>query len=449
MKKLFEKFFLSYIRFFAVLELKKVKPYIIGITGSVGKSSVRDAITTVLQDEYPVKVTGKANSETGIPLDILGLEMRDYSSLDWLRVSLLAPLALLFRKEKYEKYIVEMGVDSPYEPKNMSYLLKILKPNTAVFVNVHSVHSEAFDKEVSETDLEKRKDLIVKKIAQEKGKLIQSVETGGYVVVNAKDENVMGMVKGCKGEVVTVGGEDSVVSYSNVQCDLNGFKCSFAIDYMGKKDRLDLYIKDQVLGPHYAMTFGLAIAVGVTQGIEFKKCVKALENYKLPPGRMSLLKGIKGSYIIDSSYNASGSAVIDALQVLNDVSNGREKIAVIGDMRELGAEAEIEHKRIAKKLFEVAEKIVLVGPLTKKYVFDEILNRGFLKENIHWFENSFLAKDFVRDLIQGDEVILVKGSQNTIFLERVVEEIMLNKDEVDKLLCRRGKYWDNIRGKFV
>lgn len=89
----------------------------------------------------------------------------------------------------------------------------------------------------------------------------------------------------------------------------------------------------------------------------------------------------------------------------------------------------------------------MVGPLTKKYILNNILEKGFPRENINWFENSFLAKDYVRNIIKGDEVILVKGSQNTIFLERVVEEIMEDKLQAGSLLCRRGEYWDRLRQK--
>ncbi len=447
MRLVLERIFLWHIKYFAKLELRKVKPYVIGITGSIGKSSVRDAVATVLKGKYKVKVTGKANSESGIPLDILGLEMKNYTLGDWFRVFFLAPLCVITRKEKYEKYVVEMGVDSPYEPKNMTYLLKILEADSAVFVNAHSVHSENFDKLVKEADSEKRRDLIIKEIAFEKGKLMHAVKKTGFVIVNSDDKNVMDAVQGCEGKLVTVGSENSNIVFSDVEYDLDGFKCRYSMNYKGMQKNAVLNIGGQVLGKQYAITFGLAIAVGITQGIEFEQCVKSLEKYKLPPGRMSLLRGINDSYIIDGSYNASAPAVLDSLEVLSNLAKNRRKIAVIGDMRELGEEAEVEHKRVAQKLLNVADEIILVGSLSKKYLLNELLDNGFNKENVHWFENSFLAKDFVKQTIKGGEIILVKGSQNTIFLERVVEEIMEERDQAEILLCRRGQYWDKIRDR--
>lgn len=203
------------------------------------------------------------------------------------------------------------------------------------------------------------------------------------------------------------------------------------------------------MGPHYAITLGLAIAVGLACKIAFNEAVDALRLYELPPGRMSLIHGIKGSFIIDSSYNASAEPMMAALDVLDKAKKGVKKISVLGDMRELGEETKYEHERVANKAVEVTDEFVLVGPLMKKFFIPRVLELGFDKSKIHWFENSAQAATFVHDLIQGGEVVLVKGSQNTIFLERVVEAIMEYPEMANKQLCRRGKYWDGIRSKYV
>ncbi len=447
-KYLFAKFFLFYIRILAKIELWKVKPDIIGITGSAGKSSVRNAVYVILKSKFTVKKSGKANSESGIPLDILGLYMKDYTFFDWVRVFVLAPIRVITRRKKYEKYVVEMGIDSPDEPKNMSYLLKIVRPDTGVFINTYPVHSENFDKEIKERIPTKRRELVVEKIADEKGKMIQSIDKNGYIIVNIDDKNVARIAAKCNSKKITISNKCGNVVYSNIRYDLEGFKCDFALDWKGKKEKAQLVIKNQVLGPKYPINFALGIGVGLVYGVPFKQCVEALQNYPIPQGRMSLIKGIRGSYIIDGSYNASAQTVIDSLEVLHNLGNGRKKIAVLGDMRELGQEVESEHMKVAQKVVQVADEIVLVGPIMKRYVYEKISNNGFDKSKIHWFKTSFLAKDFVQELIKGKEIVLVKGSQNTIFLERVVEEIMENKQDVDKLLCRRGRYWDEVRAGY-
>lgn len=442
--------FLIYIRVFAKIQLKKINPYIIGITGSAGKTSVRNAVYTILKTKYKCKRTGKANSETGIPLDILGLSMRDYSLRDWIRVFIFVPIRVLTRWEKYEKYVVEMAIDSAKSPKNMTYLLKILKPDSAIFINALAVHSENYDHLVKERQPEERKKLIIEEIAKEKGKLIQAVEKSGYVIVHSDDENVMKIAKSCKGKIITVGKKNANIVYSNIKYDLEGFSCKFDLSYRGKKESAVLHIKNQVLGERYGINFGLGIATGISQGINFQDCVKALEKYKVPPGRLSLINGIKCSKIIDSSYNASAQTVLDSLDVLENLGKqgDRRKIAILGDMRELGSEVASEHEKVALKLIKIADEIVLVGPIMKRYVLDIITSNGFPNDKIHWFKTSFVAKDYVKDLIKGGEIILVKGSQNTIFLERVIEEIMEDKTIADKILCRRGKYWNRVRKSY-
>ncbi len=466
MKQSLGLFFLKYLRFLAKLQLAKIKPDIIGITGSAGKSSVRDAVHLILKSKYKCKVTGAANSESGIPLDILGLEMHSYSILEWLRVAVLAPIKLLTNWEKYDKYIVEMGIDSPDEPKNMSYLLSILQPRIGVFINAAAVHSELFDKLVMEKDPAKRLPLIIKRIAAEKGKMIESLPKDGGAVLNLDDKNVREFVKKTKAKVCGVcsdGCEDALhfeslsdlncVSTKNIQYNLNGFSCDF--EYRGTEEgernlpSQHLEFRDQILGPQYGTTFALAIAVGLACGIAFDDCVDALRRYKLSPGRMSLLRGINDSWIIDSSYNASTEPMLAALDVLEKAGVGKKRIAVLGDMREMGAEAKLSHEIVAEKATQIADEMILVGPLMKEYFIPKAKSLGFDDDKIHWFENSAQAADFSKDLVQGGEVVLVKGSQNTIFLERVVEELMLEKDRADKLLCRRGEYWERERSNYV
>ena len=178
MRKIFISVVLSYFRFFAKLALFIHKPKVVGITGSVGKSSARNAVSSVLKDYFTIKVIEKGNSETGIPLGILGLTVNDYSIADWLRLMFQAPLGLSYlRGTKY--LVVEMGVDDPYPPKNMGYLLTIVKPQIAIFLNAFPVHTLQFEaaltaaeKEMTKGDAVGRIKLIVHKIAKEKGRII-------------------------------------------------------------------------------------------------------------------------------------------------------------------------------------------------------------------------------------------------------------------------------------
>jgi len=444
MRRVIQDFILAYLRILAKIQLIKIKPEIIGITGSAGKTSTAYAVKTILESKYKTKVSERANSETGIPLNILGLQAQDYSFLDWIRLLVLSPMMIILNWEKYNKYVVEMGVDSPHEPKNMSYLLKIVKPTIGVFLNALPVHTQFFDNLVSEKELEKREKLLKELIAQEKGKLIYSLPENGWAILNADDQFVKEFALKTKTHCVTFGrlGEDLILK--NIEKNLSGFKCCFTHNH---KDYV-IKINDQILSNDYAYTFLAAVAVGLCEGINVNESIHFLEkDFKLPPGRMSLIPGVKKTILIDSSYNASKFTMLETLCTLKEIK-GKKKIAILGDMRELGREAKLAHEEVAHKAIESADLIITVGPLMGKYFIPEITKLGFPKDKAFFFESSKKVGKWMKDkILQGGEVILIKGSQNTIFLERVVEDLMENPQDVDNLLCRRGKFWDKKRQK--
>ena len=409
MKQAFYRLVLWYVRSLAKLQLKKNKlAIIIGITGSAGKTSMMKAVEVVAKDKYKVKVSDKANSELGIPLNILGFKGRNYGLVDWLWVMPMAVIKLLINFEKYEVYVVEMGIDSPRPPKNMSYLLSIIQPTIGVFINTLSVHSEAFDHLPGRVE---------DNIAEEKGKLITSLPKDGTAVLNKNDKRVMAFKNKTQAKVVT-------------------------FDTLPTRRVLEGYVIDE----HYDEIMAGAIAVGKVLGITKDKTVRSLKkNFRLPPGRMTKIAGIKQTTLLDSSYNASREPVISALKTLNKVAKNK-RIAVLGDMRELGKEAKKEHELVAEAIMGKVDELVLVGPLMKKFCLPRLLKLGFNQKKIHWFDNSYLALRALKaNIIRGKETILVKGSQNTLLLEIIVEGLMQDKSRASKLLCRRGRFWDKKR----
>jgi len=439
--------FLHYLRILAKFQLAKINFWrrikgkrsvvIVGITGSAGKTSTMYATVAALRDSFRVKYSEKANSESGIPLNILGLSMKDYSLKDWLRVAVLSPLKLLTNWRDYDVYAAEMGVDEPKEPKNMSYLLKIIRPQIGVFIGVTSVHSQQFEQAGFEDP--------VRAIAEEKGRLLAALPANGWAIVNRDDRLVWEQAKRSEAKIIPVGRHHQaklrVIRYSVSEI---GTK----ITYSWRKRRYCLELANYVLPPVYSHTFGFALAVALTQQIRLKKAIAMISrNFQLPPGRSSLIKGIKNTLIIDSSYNASPLAMITMLDLLGQLGKktGRKKIAVLGDMRELGNQSKKEHQRIARKAIKVADQIVLVGPQMREYFLPAALEMGFDQKKIKSFLKAGQAARFLKRNLQGGELILVKGSQNTIFLEIVVEALMKDKSKAEQLLCRRGKFWDQKR----
>lgn len=447
MKKLLLQIFLSYLRILAHIQLFKIRPKIVGITGSVGKTSLRDAIVLVLKQNYVVKSSDQANSETGIPLDILGLHMKDYSLMDWLRVGLFGIWQVLTNWDQYEVYVAELGVDSPFPPKNMSYLLRIIRPDVGVFLNVSTVHSELFERLVTwqgKLTPEERNFRIRSRIGKEKGLLVTTLLGDKTAVFNIDDEIIAELENAVKAKKITFGkGSTAHVRIVDVSNSSSGFTAVFA--YKGTE--YQLAVDSQVLPREYAYTFAAAIGVGLAFGISVDASLSALKSYTVLSGRMSILRGIENTVLIDSSYNASRLSMIAGIRLAKEIAerDNLQVILALGDMREMGRESEREHQKVADEAVKIARDIVLVGPLMEKHVLTRALEKGFSEDRIHTFRSSRSAGLFIKEkLISGGEVILAKGSQNTIFMENVIEVLL--EDPHDKAkLCRRGAYWDKRR----
>lgn len=449
MKQILVGIFLAYLRVAARIQLFKIRPQIVGLTGSVGKTSLRNAITAVLAGTYRVKYSKKANSETGIPLDLLDLHPRNYSLGDWVRLGLSVPIQLLANWKKYDVYVVELGIDDPFPPKNMEYLLRFIKPDIGVFLNVAPVHAEQFSKVLPpkrRLTFQQREKLILEAIAQEKGKLITRLPADKIAVVNRDDALVWRQAKKTRARVVAFGKQDhnqvivgSVTHQFSAKKHLTpqDVQTTFEFRRQGRSYLLTLPL---LVPAYYASTLAAALTVGLQMGIPMEKSLMALgERFVLPPGRMTVFAGIHQSLIIDSSYNASKQSTLGTLELLSKIPQ-KPKVVVLGDMRELGQVAGSEHGIVAKKILAVTDQVILIGPLTLKHVLPIVSP----KLPTHWFPNSWQAARFTHQNLLTGSVILVKGSQNTIFTEIVVESLLQNEREAGRL-CRRGPFWESQR----
>lgn len=444
MKQKVTAIFLWYLRILARLQLLKNRPVIIGITGSAGKTSALNAVEAVLKNHQKIKVSHKANSETGIPLDILGLKPKSFTKLEWLILTLLAPLQLLLNWRRYQVYVVEMAIDSPNPPKNMQYLLKIVRPQIGVFLNARTMHSEPFDPLASSKDPEERKREITGLIATEKGKLIEQLPKDGFAILNSDDEYSASFRDRTKAKVLTIGQiQQADVQVVSVIADLGG--TVIKLKHQARVEEIKL--PGVVLPDHFGITAAAGVAAGLARGMKFRKaCIELERNFVLPRGRASLLKGKNSSIILDSSYNASGQAVIDILKLLKKFPKNKQKIAILGDIRELGSVAELEHQKVAESAAKTCDLIVLVGPQMKKFALPTLKK---LRAEARWFGSALEATEFVEPLLNHKSVVLVKGSQNTLLLEIAVEKLMANPKMANSLLCRRGKYCDRERQKLM
>lgn len=439
MKKIIGQMILRYFRYWAKLQLKKnPRAVVVGITGSAGKTSTRVALAKILAAKGRVKQSAHANSESGIPLNILGIHPRSYTPLDWLRMIVQAPLMTILNWEKYDYYIVEMGIDSPRPPKNMEYLLTIIRPDVAVILNTGIVHGAEFDHLVKDRDPRRRIARIRMEIAKEKMKLAHAVADTGVVVVNTDQKELKMLLKGVRARVITYG------THAGSHLKITGVtgRHDFSLQFLYQSHMYTLTIGSPLESP-YAYTFASAIAAAAALGISPDRSVESLKDFRTPRGRMRLFSGVNGSHIIDSSYNASPDTVREALMLLHRAAGRSYKIAVLGDMRELGNQAKISHKNMADWVRKYADECILFGAMTKEFTLPVLESARF---PVRHFATMHELTGYLRKRVKNNAWILVKGSQNTILLERAVESILADKNDVQNL-ARRGSYWDAVRAK--
>jgi UDP-N-acetylmuramyl pentapeptide synthase len=429
---------LTYFRVLAKLQLRKNRrAVIIGITGSAGKSSTRSALALILRSVGRVKESTRANSASGIPLNILGLSPINYSLLDWCRLVLLAPLMLLVNWRHFDYYVVEMGIDSPLPPHNMSYLLSIIRPHVAIVLGATLAHSVAFDHLVKDRDPTRRAKKLVAEIAREKFKLALGVDPSGVAVVNTDQPEFRSVLKDCQARVIKLGRLRSAsFRFDKPSISRQGF--DFTFSFQGQDHTLHL---PDAYDANYSYSFAAAIAAATALGISPTRSLQQLAGYQAPAGRMRLFPGIRGGTIIDSSYNSSPATIKSALTLLHQIAGKRPKLVVLGDMRELGKESKQAHRELATWVERYADQAVLFGPELAAHTLPRLQTNKFPVH--HFFHMSGLTT-YLRQHLPSRAVVLIKGSQDGIYLERAVQAILRDSQD-SRHLCRRGKYWDNLR----
>lgn len=412
------------------LVILKYKPKIIAITGSVGKTSTKDAIYAVISDVSHVRKSEKSyNSEIGLPLTILGVPNGWNNPFIWLS-NILKGLWLFlypFGPHKYPKWLVlEVGVGHPDDMRRTALWLKT---DVVIMTAIGETpaHIEFFNS---------RKNLI-----EEKSSLIKTLKKDGLLILNADDPDVLLMKTNSKHRTITYGfkeGSDVLGSQDSIFYDDKKVPKGviFRIDEGGTS--LPVVIEGVFGRNHvYASLASLALALGLKFNII--NAINALKNYDVSPGRMRLLKGINDSMIIDDTYNSSPVACEVALKTLGEIKTNGRKISVLGDMLELGKHTIEAHKKIGKIAKENCDVLIVVG-LRAQAIKEGALEAGINRANIFEFLDSYKASDFLKTFIQKNDFVLIKGSQS-MRMERVVETILLDKENKNKLLVRQDKEW--------
>ena len=420
--------------------LKKYKPVIIAVTGSVGKTSTKEAIYHVLKThfgEHRVRRNERNyNNEIGVPLTIFGLETGGRSIFRWL-ARFTKILWMIIFKQPYPNFIViEMGADRPGDIK---YLVNFVKPKVGLVTAMGDipVHVEFFDGPEG--------------VAKEKKILVSSLKEDDVAVLNYDDDMVREMESGLKAKILTFGlNEKADIRAVNYDLRLNSTvenevsELNFKLEFKGSTVPAKLI---NVLGAQHLYSALAATAVGLVFNINLVEASEALKEFRPLPGRMRLIKGIKNSLIIDDTYNAallSVEAALESLEIFKDPpigEAGRRKIVVLGDMLEIGQYAPEAHKIIGRKAAKVADLIFAIGARSK-FIADAAIDIGFAQSKVFEFDKSEHAAKIVQEKIIEGDIILVKGSQS-IRTEKIVKEIMAEPEKAKETLVRQDKYWLN------
>ena len=419
-----KKLLLGILRILSRLTIWRYEPKIVGVTGSVGKTSTKAAIASVLVEKFRVRSSlGNLNTGFGLPLTILGrwsseelkLVSRDTPAgtakfrkmVFWVKVIIVSAWHIMVKKDGYPQMLVlEYGADRPGDIKS---LLKIARPTVGVVTAIGAVpvHVEFY--------------ATPQDVAREKSRLIDGLPPTGFAVLGADDETVLRLKDRTRASVMTfgfdLGADIRITRFENRVEEGKNPGISFKLEQGG--NMVPVHIEG-FFGRAHAAAAGAAAAVGLIFDMNLVTISEALERYAPERSRMQLIPGMKHTLVIDDAYNASPLSMQSALETLGDVNVAR-KIAVLGDMLELGKHTPEAHEALGRQVAEVADVLVAVGPRAK-FIADAAGKSGMKKTSIYTFDTSAAAARPVQELIKEGDLVLVKGS-HAMEMEKIVSEI--------------------------
>jgi UDP-N-acetylmuramoyl-tripeptide--D-alanyl-D-alanine ligase len=353
---------------------------VIGITGSVGKSTTKEVAASVLEQRFgTLKNPGNLNNEIGLPLTLLNL------------------------RNDHECAVLEMGF---YVPGEIKFLCDIAKPQVGVLTNIGTVHAERAG---SQED-----------IARGKAELVESLPDApdGVAILNYDDPMVRDMAKKTKASVFFYGMDERAHLWADQVNGLGLEGISFRLHYRNET----LHLRIPMIGRHSVHTALRAAAVGIVEGLTWHEIVSGLRSGHTQL-RLVAVPAQNGAILLDDTYNASPQSTLAALNLLDEMSGF--KIAVLGDMLELGRYEEIGHQMVGIRASEVADEIITVGDRAHM-IADAARKRRFSKLTIVEYENNDQVIEYLKDRLKENDVVLIKGSRG-MMMDRIVADLEAHK----------------------
>ena len=404
------------------------QPKVIAVTGSVGKTSTKDAIYTVLKSSGSIRRSEKSfNSELGVPLSIIGANSGWNNPLSWIGIIGSGIAQIFERKGSYPKTLVlEVGAD---RPGDISRIAKWLKPHVVVITRLPEVpvHIEFFP--------------TLNSLIEEKLSLAGGLRKEGTLVLNADDPHVLAAKERFRARTVTYGmSEGSDIRASNIQLvaptETVPGGLTFKIDFDGKSLPVML---PNIYSDSFVVVALAALGTAYVSGINMVSAIEDLASYVTPPGRVHLIEGMKDSVLIDDTYNSSPAACEAGLRMLKYIPFGKRKIAIIGDMLELGKHTNEAHLEVGKLAALCADILLTVGPRAKECA-KGAREEGMSEKKIFEFDDAKAAWEHMKGMVKAEDIIYIKGSQSTR-MERTVEMLMAEPGRAKELLVRQEVEW--------
>lgn len=344
---------------------RQFSPQVIGITGSVGKTSTKELAHSVLAQKYKtLKNKGNLNNEIGLPLTLLQLN------------------------SSFEQVVLEMGM---YDLGEIRTLCQIAQPQIGVVSNIGPTHLERLG--------------TMDKIVAAKQELVEALPEDGVAILNADDPLVAPMRHHTRARVFTYGLSDQADLWADEIASegLEGMR--FVFHYKGES----IHVKVPLLGRHSAHTALRAAAIGLNQGMHWGEIVAGLQDNNTGL-RLVAVPGPRGSIILDDTYNASPVSSLAALNLLDELS-ARRKIAVLGYMAELGSYEDEGHRKVGCRAADVADILIALDTRAKS-IAEEAIACGLNAEAIHLVDSARQALDILQNIAQHGDTILIKGSRS-------------------------------------
>jgi UDP-N-acetylmuramoyl-tripeptide--D-alanyl-D-alanine ligase len=353
---------------------------VVGITGSIGKSSTKEVVSAVLAQRFQVTRSQKSyNNEIGLPLSVLEITPDS------------------------EVVVLEMG--GAYAFGEIAELAKIARPTIGIVTNVSHSHLGRMG--------------TLEAIAETKAELIDSLPEDGIAILNIDDERVRRMAERAKCRVVFYGLDDAA-DYHVTDLTSSGME---GISFILHHDETHSHVSVPLMGRHSVHMALAGIAVGTEMGLSLADILRGFQTPDIQL-RLVLVPATNGATILDDSYNANPASGLAALSLLDELP-GNRKVAVLGDMMELGSYEEEGHRMVGGRAAQVVDALYTIGPRARIIAAQAVQLNPRLK--VETFDDKATLVDVLRrDLRQGD-LVLVKGSRS-LGLESIVSDLRTDAD---------------------